>query len=349
MIYSIQVLRGIAAFSVALIHAEALMYDYYGIDNMKAHASQIFDDARSGVDLFFIISGFVMTYNFQRKHISWTNFITGRIIRIVPLYWALTIFLFSLFYLFPQLFSSLKVTSEQLFYSLFFIPNKLSPVIGIGWTLNFEICFYIIFSLVFILPRNVGPNVVWSIILLAVLAGASLELNNPILRQITSPLLLEFLTGSIIARFWFRKEFTSNLSYLVAGLGLFLIVLPIPGGRVFDWGIGCSMLVFGCIMLPKENLMNSSKILILLGNISYSLYLVHDFALPAVGKLWFFLGLDSKFPMTFLPALALFVSIFCSSITYLLIEKYFTLFLKGKLSGSKPKSPKNAISTQPDY
>lgn len=331
MIYSIQILRGLAAFAVVLIHSEALMYDYYGVLSMKLHEVQIFDDARSGVDLFFVISGFIMTYNYLKKGTSWSDFIVNRIIRIVPLYWLLSISLYLLFLFVPALFSNLRLEFEQLIYSLFFMPNENSPVIKIGWTLNYEMFFYLLFSLVFFLPKKADVQFVWLILALLVLSGLMIDSENIFFTHATSPLLTEFLIGSILAHMYFEKQLKTVLGYVIAAVGLILVIVPLPGGRVIDWGLGCALLFWGCLVLPlKDQVFENrfAKALIWLGDISFSLYLVHDFVLPAVGKVWFRVGLNDNFPMLTLPLLTILASVLGAWITYRLIEKPSGRYLK---------------------
>jgi peptidoglycan/LPS O-acetylase OafA/YrhL len=115
-----------------------------------------------GVDIFFLIIGFIMIYvhgNDFQNNMS-IVFLKKRIVRVVPLYWFLTIFATLILYFTPSIFGGGKVFDlKHVISSFLFIPSKNSigiamPVIGPGWSLNYEIYFYIIFSLLLFFPKK---------------------------------------------------------------------------------------------------------------------------------------------------------------------------------------------------
>ena len=129
-IENIQVLRFIAAFSVMMVHLPVFKFGAWG------------------VDIFFVISGFIMMYITEHNN---KNFLIKRIIRIVPLYWLLTLAVFLIAFLKPEILNNTTANFEHLLKSLFFIPfNKNEaghfPILFLGWTLNYEIIFYILFA-----------------------------------------------------------------------------------------------------------------------------------------------------------------------------------------------------------
>jgi exopolysaccharide production protein ExoZ len=321
MLYSVQVLRGIAAVLVVIIHSEDMMYRYY-----KLQQTQIFDDARSGVDLFFVISGFIMTYTISNKNVGWSDFIANRIIRVVPLYWFFTLLLAVLIIFVPNLFSNLSFDLYQFIYSLLFFPNAQPPIVGIGWTLNYEMFFYLIFSISLLLPKPQGFKYIWLILVLLVALGLLISTHSPVFSHITSPLLLEFLAGSIVARIWIVYSYRGPYAYIAMALGFLLIVLPMGEQRVIDWGIGAVILFIGMLTLPRQSFWASNNVLIKIGEYSYSLYLSHDFVLPALGKLWFLLHLDTIFPKWVLPITTTIMSIIISAIVFYIVEKPLTQF-----------------------
>ena len=130
-IESIQVLRFFAAFSVMMVHLP------------------IFEFGIWGVDIFFIISGFIMMYVTENNE---KFFLIKRIFRIVPLYWILTLGVFILAIFVPDILNNTTANIEHLFKSLFFIPFDKNgtghfPILFLGWTLNFEVIFYFLFAL----------------------------------------------------------------------------------------------------------------------------------------------------------------------------------------------------------
>jgi peptidoglycan/LPS O-acetylase OafA/YrhL len=124
----IQVLRFLAAFSVMMVHLPVIGFGIWG------------------VDIFFVISGFIMMYVTENNQ---KNFLVKRIIRIVPLYWILTLGVFSIAIFYPDLLNNTTANFEHLIKSLFFIPFDKNgsghfPILFLGWTLNFEVIFYIL-------------------------------------------------------------------------------------------------------------------------------------------------------------------------------------------------------------
>jgi len=126
-IHSIQVLRAIAAIGVVLVHA-GIDFNYWGHASINWHLR-----GAAGVDLFFVISGFVMVY-ISKPHFgqgdTWMTFILRRIIRIVPLYWLVTTF-----YAFSG-----GHPLHQIISSYLFIPDVegAPPLLAQGWTLRYE-------------------------------------------------------------------------------------------------------------------------------------------------------------------------------------------------------------------
>src|SRR5262249_55839896 len=134
----------VAALLVVFNHSRQFAGFESAIDTTVGHA---------GVDIFFVISGFVMAVTAGRANYPAGVFLQRRIIRIVPLYWAATFFTAGLLLIAPGLFRDNVVTLKHFLLSLFFIPHvspdsahDLSPLIKIGWTLNFEMFFYVVFA-----------------------------------------------------------------------------------------------------------------------------------------------------------------------------------------------------------
>jgi len=151
-IEAIQGLRAAAAFSVAALH---VLHDAIGLDPGGLAAS--LHDAlpwQAGVDLFFVISGFVMVYSsadlFGQRS-GRTVFMTRRVVRIVPLYWAATTLFLLIALIAPSAISHDDLTSARIVMSYGFIPawsssGFIQPIYSLGWTLNYEMFFYVIFA-----------------------------------------------------------------------------------------------------------------------------------------------------------------------------------------------------------
>ena len=140
-IYNIQILRAIAAINVVIFHCIGAAESY----DFLIPFSQMFKGwGRNGVDLFFVISGFIMVYTGQNSRSSRLQFFIKRIFRIVPVYWALTFLFVAILLLMPSILRSASFDIGKTISSLFFVsgPFYESPVLYVGWTLEFEFLFY---------------------------------------------------------------------------------------------------------------------------------------------------------------------------------------------------------------
>ena len=144
---NIQVLRGFAALAVIMYHIvnDASISEGIGINFFHSLGRWGF----CGVDVFFVISGFVMVQSQRTRPTNSFEFFKARIIRIVPLYWFLTVFYWAFATIVPEYFPHIVATPSWLFTSLFFASGALGfgkPIIGQGWTLEFEMLFYLVFA-----------------------------------------------------------------------------------------------------------------------------------------------------------------------------------------------------------
>uniref|UniRef100_UPI0011DD4172 acyltransferase family protein n=1 Tax=Shewanella marina TaxID=487319 RepID=UPI0011DD4172 len=203
MLISIQVMRGFAAILVVFYHIYYIskLYSDYNIRH--------FELLHLGVDIFFILSGFIMVYIINKGD-SFSNnmilkFLKDRIIRIVPLYWFFTIVMF-LSYIF--IFDKEKSIIELL-KSLFFIPYYDSfsfgiyPILGVGWTLNYEMYFYFLIIIsIYLFRSNYFKPLVLSMVLISVFGYFIIDdntiSNNPFIYTYFNHYLLEFCIGLII-------------------------------------------------------------------------------------------------------------------------------------------------------
>lgn len=273
-IKSIQFIRAVAALAVLAFHI----------------VGAPFVVGAAGVDLFFVISGFIMgTFG---NDVPPQRFLYHRIVRIVPLYWAVTLLM--CVGAMAGVFSSFSFTPEQLWMSLLFIPyfneaGEVAPLVVVGWTLNMEMFFYAVFALGLALR---APVAVTAVVLGAMtLAGLVLDLRTPVAQSWMSPLLLEFLAGLLLARMVLpRREYAVPLIVLsLTGFALAAAGGGDPAGlwRVLIWGVPSFLLVAGCLTLekagawPQRLLAPVEKI----GDASYALYLLHGLVISVIYRL----------------------------------------------------------------
>jgi exopolysaccharide production protein ExoZ len=306
-LFTVQALRAIAAASVVLYHV------LYMLVHNAGYSFPFPDVGAAGVDLFFLISGFVMIYthfdDFSEPGGS-ASFIRRRLIRIVPLYWLATTITVALLVCAPTLFSTIKldwnnVTSSYLFLLSLNSEGVVGTVTQTGWTLCYEFYFYAMFAVLLLLPRKYFLIAAGLIFVAGLLVDATGMSVPPWATVATNPLLVEFYLGSVIG-FLFLAGFS-----VPPGVAIVAIVLGVAGiltagqptdgnwHRVLCWGLPCAVILATTVSLERTGV-RVPKILVALGASSYSLYLVHPFVLPAFGKAWSLMHLAGKAP-AFLP------------------------------------------------
>jgi peptidoglycan/LPS O-acetylase OafA/YrhL len=302
-LYELQTLRFLAAFLVFFSHLE----DRFENWEQKYHLTipRLGLDGQLGVDVFFVISGFVMGYvaldKFGQQGAA-RKFAADRVSKIMPLYWILTLVQCAVFFAGSHLggnFDMARLNTEELLKSLFFIPyfnveGKHRPVLGQGWTLNYEMAFYIVVAASLFLRRAWAIAAITGSFLLVWFIGNILHPQSDMLRIWSVPIIFEFLLGFYIAM--------ARHSWLAAGRalpripGVNLLVAAILIGHVLLFGRGAPFWVNAMVGLttvslcvltqntpPKDIL---QRAMVRLGDSSYSLYLSHNLALLVVGVLW---------------------------------------------------------------
>jgi peptidoglycan/LPS O-acetylase OafA/YrhL len=328
----VQALRAIAAASVVVHHVLAMLVHNAGYSfAYTGHWS-------AGVDLFFVISGFVMVYthsaDFGTRGAS-LSFTRRRVIRIAPLYWLITTIVVVLLIAAPRLFASIELDWTNVACSYLFLLSANSigdvgTVTQTGWTLCFEAYFYLVFTALLLLPRHYFLVVAGAVFGIGLVIGASSLPVAPWATVAVRPLILEFYLGTVIAFLFLRGH------SLPAAGAVFAIVLGISGialvdatndwKRVLFWGGGSGLVLAGAVSLEHFGI-RVPRTLIALGASSYSLYLVHPLVVPPIGKVWATAGLSNL--SAFAPGtLAFAAALLIAHGVYLWIEKPMTERLK---------------------
>lgn len=332
MFYSIQFLRGIAALMVVMTHV-AHKGEQYGTGSLDW-----FHIGGDGVELFFVISGFIMCSTTHNKNTSFLKFIKNRIERIIPLYWILSFVALMVFIISPGLVNSSGGTTGVI-ESFFLVPNGDKFLIQNGWTLSYEFYYYIIFSLFILLTSNRFiryTGVVITIVTLSII-GVLFKPESPYLSFLSSNLLLGFVFGvfSFIFYTYLRPGKYIALGLIVAGVSylVFKNELGAPEvifGRAITSGLPMFIIFLGMISLEGWFSKNKGGIAYLfeqLGNSSYSLYLVHPFVLSPVAMVLNRLGYLNSFVFSF-GIIA--ISITAGLVTFYLLERPIAKALKKK-------------------
>jgi len=325
----LQILRFIAAMLVAVMHiTQAISIHITGRGE-----GVYWGTGAVGVDIFFIISGFVMmistanvpTAGPHRADNAWI-FIKRRILRIVPLYWFYTLLKAVLIIAVPALAVKSVIEPWHLAASLFFVPvtapwGLIQPVLPVGWTLNFEMLFYVVFAASIALG---SPRIRHCLLVfLMVFVAARFFPTSVPLNFYAQSIIFEFIIGVAFAQVllrWGAAPAGAGALLLAAGaIFTFGLGWDSTSDRLFPWGVGSAAIVLGTLWL--ERLIEGkrwAKPLAFLGDASYSIYLSHTFVVPACVIVLKKIGMTNTIGVFFLTAAAVMVA---GSISYLWLEK----------------------------
>ncbi|WDI32302.1 acyltransferase [Hyphococcus flavus] len=288
-IWNIQALRGIAALMVLVSHINGIEPNMPGSDLLP-------DQLRigtTGVDLFFLISGFVMVTVAERTRAGVggaARFAYNRVARIYPLYWlaSLTILII---YLGGEALFAIPYEEKPLVSSFLLAPAKGLPLLTVGWTLIHELYFYVVFSIILLAApnRKVLMLTFWGFFII-IANIADWTSANPWTKLIFSPLTFEFLTGAFLAYLvkktsgrWGWPAFFAGLailSYQAVGFGDREWELIVDhGARAATYTAPFALILYGAAALERAQQIKAPDWLTAIGDASYSLYLFH---VPAV-------------------------------------------------------------------
>ena len=284
---SLQILRLLAALAV-VVHHLLLHFD------TDMHAPALHVTADFGVDIFFVISGFIISLSTRRTYDP-AFFMAKRFARILPTYWSLTLCVFLLGLIAPSLLSHPSTDLLDLLRSLLFLayPNSAGiyqPILFVGWTLNYEMFFYISFAFFMaIIPRRryVIPSLISFFLILSVLHFSSLS-SNGAFGFYSSGLILEFCGGIALQQFFAQRDYAPlPFGALLLPVGFIasalLNQLQLDDDRAFILGIPAMLTVAGAVSW-KPNPTRLIRLLVLGGNASYAMYLTHPFLVSGCTK-----------------------------------------------------------------
>jgi peptidoglycan/LPS O-acetylase OafA/YrhL len=256
-----------------------------------------------GIHLFFLLSGYIMASIIDNDS---TAFLRRRLIRIIPLYWSLTLLLYLVAWRYPHLMGATKARPVELFKSLFFVPFAKSnglfqPILFVGWTVNYEMFFYMTLSLAVLINRR-RAALIGAAIMLSIMGFCSFFAGtSPIARFYSDPLPLECIFG-LIAYYCVRyatPRLTPAMKPLLLSLAFGCLIL-LPVMEEFGWfghvpevlryGPLCFILISSACLLTFSGVDIKIKAIVLLGDASYVMYLVHpyieEFLDRVIGWFW---------------------------------------------------------------
>ncbi len=286
-VLSIQYLRAAAALSVVLFHTFQCVNNGFAV-------------GAGGVDIFFVISGFVLWTVIEAAPIGPGLFLWRRAVRVVPLYWAITLALAALVLAAPQVLPQVRFGWAHLAQSLLFIPhNDLVgdpfPLLPVGWTLNYEVILYLVMAAALVGPRAWR---LWAITALLFAVTSIGFIHPPAYRLFANPMLLQFAAGAWLGQAWLKGRLPGKVigwAMVVVGVDLFAaqqvmrlhapdMIVLLDLWRPFLWGIPAFLIVAGAVSVEAAGGVFQSRTLRVLGDASYSLYLCHWLVIALIAR-----------------------------------------------------------------
>ncbi|NTG51666.1 acyltransferase [Agrobacterium rhizogenes] len=357
---NLQVLRALAALSVVVAHA------IHETENLATVTTRQAVDASAwylgyGVDIFFVLSGFIMMHTAAAefgKNGASLRFFLRRCARVVPLYWLLTSIMLLGAAVAPSLLNVPVGDFSHVVASYLFIPdmrgvNEVRPVLALGWTLNYEMLFYVLFALALMMPIRLG--IVWLSVLMAALTlvGAMIEPRNVQIAFWTNPIILEFLFGVYVALI-----FRSGLR-IGTGIALALMAVGLIGFARFStpWddaalpqflrrGVPAAVFVLAAAIGPALPVKRIVLWGVALGDASYSLYLAHPFVVRPMRAMWA-KAIDDHLSLGLFVIYATFGSIIFALALFRIVEKPLTAYVQELGCNPKRKTEKQFPGVRP--
>jgi exopolysaccharide production protein ExoZ len=294
---NIQVLRAFAATAVVLFHAG------FAFPFMRPFGS-------FGVDVFFVISGYIMARILDPQSDSSSDFFfRRRILRIAPPYWCFTILLYLVALRVPQLMGSTRASLIELIKSLLFIPftkgsGLIQPLLFIGWSLNYEMFFYLALAIGLLFHKRkgiwIGAGIVLSVIIFCQIALATFAPQSTFAQFYGRDVSLEFLLG--ILSYYLCRAISdqrarslrwpalliclASAALLIAEQGIIpRALVPFGFSRVPTLGVLSFLLITSASLLSQGNWDTKLSSLVLLGDASYILYLIHPYCEYSIDRM----------------------------------------------------------------
>lgn len=319
---SIQHMRAMAALSVVMFHA-------------SQWARINFDIGAAGVDVFFVISGFVMWTVTSGRPTAPLDFIRRRFIRVAPLYWLITILLAIGALVLPGRFPGVDPEPGHVLLSLAFIQHRDPagqpfPLLAPGWSLNYEAVFYLVFAACLILPQRTRLLALTMALAVLSLAGFAWP---PGYVMLLNPMFLQFLAGAWLGRLAQEGLLPERaFGWVMFGVGqtlfgaLWLSAIDPDLWRPMIWGLPAFLVVAGVVTVEADGGWPRWRWLGALGDASYALYLTHTVTITLLAMV-----LSAWNEWVFIPiavALALLVGL----LTHRFVEKPLLVTLRQRLA-----------------
>lgn len=344
---SIQILRALAATLVVVGHS---YHDagYIALQTARPPIDLSYFDTGFGVDIFFVISGFIMIYttadSFGRPGAALV-FLKRRFVRIAPLYWLMTTGIILVAVVAPNFLNVPIENWHSIVTSYLFIPDirgngEIRPILASGWTLNYEMFFYAAFACCLMLPLRRGVLWLGGFFVFISVVGSVVALPGTVLTFWTDSIVLEFMLGILIGLACLSSWRLSASAALT--LTAIAVVLAIAFGPIWGWdqilprflcaGMPAALLVAAAAWGPSLSPTRFVTLLVAMGDASYCLYLTHPFVLRPLRNIW--IALDGgSLPLGLYVVTCVFVAAIGAIAIYRLVEKPLTSGLQRRTRG----------------
>lgn len=351
---SIQYARAAAALLVLLYHVATTLDGAGDTSSSERWLAPFRWFGFAGVDLFFVISGIVMTvtcYPRLGETGQVVPFLKRRVARIYPLYWACLAVVIAIAAVAPQLVTRDKLDGEHMIKSALLWPQRDYPIVAVAWTLSFEMYFYLVFAVLMTLPRPAFAPALgaWALVGVALAVawhdpaytGLRGNLQPPLF---ASPLALEFIAGCAVGLAFCRRTMPAAGAAAALGAALFMgaggyfgAVHPEQAAyglaRVAVYGTASALLLYGVVGLELAGRVSTNRGLAFWGDASYSLYLTHVYVILAFAQVYdrWPTG-ENGWPKTVMLAGCIAACAAVAAACHLLVERPLTAWVRRLLS-----------------
>ena len=352
-------LRAVAAAMIVVLHG----YEYVKLTTGVGLPLETLQfPMGAGVDLFFVISGFIIVYSSEKLFAAEGRgiFIRRRLIRIVPLYWLALLARLGVLAIAARAGEKAFPGAAAILTSFLFIPyDSLGigdrtpfPILDVGWSLNYEMFFYAVFCLVIGFSRNRAALLLGLILLLGVVANAVWPFAATAPAFWLQPIALEFAAGGLLAlmvRQGVRLPIWLRILLAVAGIALWATIKVAWFGsveelglyswsRLLIWGVGAMLIMAAATLGPLKARRWPTKAMSALGDSSYALYLSHPFTVLVLVRLAAHLVPDWRGAAWLLVVAVVAISVICGHILHVVVERPLTGWLSQRF-GRKAGGP----------
>lgn len=329
-IQSLQMFRGIAASVVVMLHCTLSTQAFSGEQHSKFIT--LLNMGYLGVDFFFVLSGFIIMHahmNDVHEIRAMKVYIFKRLVRIYPTYLPIGILMIALYGLIPSL-SASGGRNFSLLSSLFLIPSSLPPALSVAWTLIHELMFYTVFLLFFMSIRWLAFGLLLWIIL--IILGNRYYNSTDWLHYIFNPINIEFMLGVGAAYLINSKRILFDhykVGFVLLGALVTIVTLIIEYGETpsllrLVTAFGLALIIIGVSLYEVAGVLKWPTLSLLLGNASYSIYLIHNPLLSITQRLFGRLHFEWFFAFI----LGVIISLSAGLIYYFVVERSCLRFFK---------------------